>query len=136
MTHQIESIPKNNEEIDNKNNKNTKAHKGLHDGAIIWVDCDPQAGHEQAGRRPALIVSNDIFNSVIGFRFVLPITHTERKNPFHVKLEGTIKTDGYIMCDQLKSLDVKARNYEYIEDAPKAVIEEVKQILIDSIKKE
>lgn len=130
---QVDKIPKKNENSKIQN-ENLKGNMELHDGAIVWINCNPQAGHEQAGRRPALIVSNDIFNRVMPLRFVLPITHTNRKNPFHVRLDETTKTDGYIMCEQIKSFDLEARQYEYIEDAPEAIVNEVKAILIDSIK--
>lgn len=132
----IEKMPKENEKSKSINNKNRQFHKELHDGAIVWIDCDPQAGHEQSGRRPALIVSNDVFNQVIPLRFVLPITHTDRNSPFHVKLNSETKTDGYVMCEQLRSFDLVARKYEYIEDVPEAILNEVKSILIESIRKE
>ena len=84
-------------------------------GDIIWLDFDPQIGHEQRGRRPALVVSNETFNRFSNLAVVCPITNTKKKHPFHVKLDERTKTKGVIMSDQTRTLDIKARNYEFIE---------------------
>jgi mRNA interferase MazF len=83
-------------------------------GDLIWLDFDPQTGHEQKGRRPALVVSNETFNNFSKLAIVCPITNTDKNYPFHVKLRGT-KTTGVILCDQTRTLDINARNYEFIE---------------------
>lgn len=97
----------------------------FHYGAIIKLQCTPNAGHEQGGWRPAIIVSNDYFNSTTNLKLVCPITHTERNYPYHIKVEGCKKTDGYIMCEQIRAVDLKARNAEFVEDAPSKLIAEV-----------
>jgi mRNA interferase MazF len=99
-------------------------------GDIIWIDFDPQAGHEQKGRRPAIVVSNNTFN---GFAktaaMVCPITNTDRGIPIQVTLDGGTKTSGVIMCDQAKILDLEKRNAELIEKAPESLIFEVTDII-------
>jgi hypothetical protein len=69
-------------------------------GDIIWLDFDPQAGHEQRGRRPALIVSNQSFNNFSKLAIVCPITSRDKDHPFHIKLDDRTKTSGVILCDQ------------------------------------
>lgn len=66
-------------------------------GDIVYLDFDPQAGHEQKGRRPALVVSNNLFNRVSSLTMVCPITHTDRGHPFHVKLDGALRQTG-LLC--------------------------------------
>jgi mRNA interferase MazF len=99
-------------------------------GDIIWLDFDPQAGHEQKGRRPAFVVSNNRFN-----RFekttamVCPITKTDRSIPIQVKLDERTKTSGVILCDQAKILDLQERNAAFIESAPEDILFEVTDII-------
>ena len=91
----------------------------FHFGSIIKMQFDPHAGHEQAGWRPAIIISNDIYNGISNnLRMVCPITHTNRNSPFHIPITGCTKTDGYIMCDQARFLDIKARHAVLVEEAP------------------
>ena len=77
-------------------------------GDIVYLDFDPQSGHEQKGRRPALVVSNNLFNRVSSLTMVCPITHTDRHHPFHIRLDDRTKTDGVIMCDQVRMLDLNS----------------------------
>jgi len=98
-------------------------------GDIIWLDFDPQTGHEQKGRRPALVVSNETFNSFSSLAIVCPITNTNKKHPFHVKLDKRTKTTGVILSDQPRTLDIEARNYESIEKIPDEVLSEVIDII-------
>ncbi|MBD2848070.1 type II toxin-antitoxin system PemK/MazF family toxin [Paenibacillus sp. IB182496] len=78
-------------------------------GDFIWLDFDPQAGHEQAGRRPALVLSEQDFNSVTGFAVVCPITSQAKGDPFEVALPDGLPFSGVVLTDQFKSLDVKKR---------------------------
>lgn len=87
-------------------------------GDIVYMDFDPQAGHEQRGRRPAIVISNDLFNRVSSMTMVCPITHTDRGSPFHIRLDGRTKTDGVILCDQARMLDLNSRNAAFVEKAP------------------
>ena len=98
-------------------------------GDIITLEFDPQTGHEQKGRRPALVVSNDIFNHFTKMAIVCPITNTRRKFPLHVVLDDRTTTSGAIMCGQVKALDVIARTVSFKEKAPPEIIEEVVDIL-------
>ena len=105
-------------------------------GNIIWLDFDPQAGREQKGRRPALVISNETFNNFSKLAIVCPITSVNKNHPFHVKLNEKTKTKGVILCDQARTLDVKARNYEYIENIPEDILLEVIDIIFGFIEKE
>ena len=103
-------------------------------GDLIWLTLDPQAGHEQKGRRPALVASNDIFNDFAKqIALVCPITNTNRDMPLHVVLDQGMKTTGVVMCDQAKMLDLKTRKAEFIERAPSAITSEVCDVLISLI---
>src|SRR4030065_1421235 len=73
-------------------------------GDFIAVSFDPQSGHEQKGRRPALVVSNDLFNRHTGLAIVCPITTTHRNFPFHVALAREKNVTGFVMVEQVKSV--------------------------------
>jgi len=105
-------------------------------GAIIWLDFDPQAGHEQKGRRPALVISNKTFNNFSKMAIVCPITTTDKNHPFHVKLNENTKTTGVILCDQARTLDIEARRYEFIESIPEDIMSEVTDIILGFIEPE
>ena len=98
-------------------------------GDFVALSFDPQSGHEQKGRRPALIISNDLFNKATGLTFVCPVTNTERKIPFHVKVPESCGLTGYVMVDQLKSIDYRSRRAKFIEKAPSELVIEVLGIL-------
>lgn len=100
----------------------------LRQGDIIWLDFDPQSGFEQSGRRPAIVVSNGSFNRYSKMIMVCPITHTNKNHPFHVTFQGQSVT-GVILCDQLKTLDISARNYKLIERAPQNIVFEVTDLI-------
>jgi mRNA interferase MazF len=93
-------------------------------GDIVWLDFDPQAGHEQAGRRPALIISGLRYNQVTGLALVCPITSKVKGYPFEVALISK-KLKGVILSNHLKSLDWKVRSAEFIESCSKPVIDDV-----------
>lgn len=98
-------------------------------GDIVYLDFDPQAGHEQRGRRPALVVSNNLFNRISSLTMVCPITHTDRGHPFHVRLDSRTRTDGVIMCDQARMLDLNSRRASYTEKAPAELVAEAVDII-------
>jgi len=100
-------------------------------GDIVALSFDPQSGHEQKGRRPAIIVSNKTFNQHLGLAFACPITNTKRDFPFHVKCESENIT-GYIMAEQMKSIDYNSRNIKFIEKANQKTINQILGI-VDSI---
>jgi mRNA interferase MazF len=98
-------------------------------GDIIWLDFDPQLGREQKGRRPALVVSNETFNNFSKLAIVCPITNTDKNYPFHIKLDKRTKIAGVILCDQTRTLDINARNYEFIETVPEDILFNVIDII-------
>lgn len=98
-------------------------------GDIVYLDFDPQSGHEQKGRRPALVVSNDLFNRVSSLTMVCPITHTDRGHPFHVRLDGRTKIDGVVMCDQARMLDLSSRRAAFEEKAPADLVAEAVDLI-------
>lgn len=94
-------------------------------GDIVIIEFDPQAGHEQKGRRPALVISNGTFNSRTKLAWFCPITNTVRGFPLHVVLDERTNTTGVIMCEQSKSLDFSARNVQFKEKIPLDILENV-----------
>ena len=98
-------------------------------GDFIAVSFDPQSGHEQMGRRPALTVSNDLFNKHTGMAIVCPITNTDRHFPFHVPLPPGSKVTGFVMVEQVKSIDFRSRRVKRIGRASEELMDEVLAIL-------
>ncbi|MBO8159727.1 type II toxin-antitoxin system PemK/MazF family toxin [Thermosyntropha sp.] len=98
-------------------------------GDIIILDFNPQTGHEQKGRRPALVISNKTFNRFTKLALVCPITNTKKGVPLHVPLDSRNKTTGVIMCEQIKSLDIYARHAAFVEKVPPDILEEVLDII-------
>ena len=94
-------------------------------GDIVWVDFDPQAGHEQAGRRPALIVSPISYNRKVGLVLLCPVTNQRKGYPFEVTLPQGLKVAGVVLADQLKSMDWRARRAEFCCRAPAATVLDV-----------
>ena len=93
-------------------------------GDIVYLDFDPQAGREQKGRRPCLIVSNSSFHKRTKLAMVCPITSTSSNFPTHIALDATTRTSGEIMCEQAKFLDIVARNASFIETVPSDILDE------------
>jgi mRNA interferase MazF len=77
-------------------------------GEIIWIDFDPQSGHEQAGRRPALVISQTAYNQRVGRAFVCPITSKVKGYPFEIPIQTTT-FNGVVLSDHLKNLDWRTR---------------------------
>jgi len=98
-------------------------------GDFVIITFDPQSGHEQKGRRPALVVSNSIFNEYTGLTIVCPITNTKRDSSFHVAISGSKTLTGYVMVEQVKSIDYKSRKVKLIEIASDTLLDEVLSIL-------
>lgn len=98
-------------------------------GELIALTFDPQSGHEQRGRRPALVVSNDLFNKHTGLCIACPITNTRRDYPFHVAVPTSEGVTGFVMVEQVKSIDFRSRKARRLGKAPTPVLEEVLSIL-------
>lgn len=98
-------------------------------GDFITLSFDPQTGHEQRGRRPALVISNDIFNKGTGLAIVCPVTNTDRGIPFHIAISNQCSLGGFVMAEQVKSVDYRARRIKFIEKAPEELLDEVLAII-------
>ncbi len=94
-------------------------------GDLVWVSFDPQAGHEQAGRRPAIVLSPSAYNRRVGLVLVCPITRKIKGFPFEVVLPEGLPVHGAVLADQIKSLDWRARAIEHAGAAPARVVTEV-----------
>jgi mRNA interferase MazF len=99
-------------------------------GAIIELSFNPQQGHEQAGYRPALVLSNSAYNAATGLMVACPITSQVKGYPLEVVLPDGLRTQGAVLVNQLKALDWQARGYHLIEEAPAEVLEEVLEKII------
>ncbi len=93
-------------------------------GEIIWLEFNPQAGHEQAGRRPALVVSPGSYNRKVGRALFCPVTSQVKGYPFEVVLPPGLEVQGAILSDQVKSLDWRVRRARRIGRIPPSVLDE------------
>lgn len=98
-------------------------------GDLIKIDFDPQAGHEQAGWRPAIVLSPASYNRPTGLAIVAPVTKQKKGYPLEVALPAGLKVTGVILSDAIKNVDWRARNAEYIGVAPPVVLTAVRQRL-------
>jgi mRNA interferase MazF len=94
-------------------------------GEIVWLQFEPQAGHEQSGRRPAVIISPRQYNQKVGLCLCCPVTSKAKGYPFEVELPAGMKVEGVVLCDQLKSLDWKARKARMIGTLPGRSLKEI-----------
>jgi mRNA interferase MazF len=94
-------------------------------GDTVWISFTPQAGHEQAGRRPAVVLSPKAYNQKVGLAIFCPITNQIKGYPFEVMLPKEADVTGVILSDQVKSLDWRVRKAEFIGSLPEEVINEV-----------
>ena len=96
-------------------------------GDIVWIMFNPQAGHEQAGHRPALVLSPKAYNGKVGLAILCPITSHVKGYPFEVKIPEGLEIGGAVLSDQVKSLDWKGRQVKFICKLPSAIYNEVIQ---------
>lgn len=94
-------------------------------GDIIWISLNPQAGHEHAGRRPAIVLSPREYNQKVGLAILCPITHQIKGYPFEVELPEGLPVTGVVLSDQVKSLDWRVRNADVACTVPVPTIREV-----------
>lgn len=94
-------------------------------GDLVWLEFNPQAGHEQSGLRPALVISPTVYNSKVGLALICPITSKIKAYPFEVILPDKLKVNGAILSDQIKSLDWRARKAKFIAKAPLEIVNDV-----------
>ena len=98
-------------------------------GHLIRIDFDPKTGHEQAGWRPAIVLSPASYNRPTGTAIVAPITNQQKGYPFEVALPAGLKVTGVVLSDAIKSVDWRARNARFVEATPPAVLGAVQQRL-------
>ena len=94
-------------------------------GDVVWISFNSQAGHEQAGRRPAVVLSPKAYNRKVGLAILCPITNQSKGYPFEVALPKEADVTGVILSDQVKSLDWRDRSAEFKATLPEEVINEV-----------
>ncbi len=93
-------------------------------GDIVWLEFNPQAGSEQAGTRPALVISLKSYNQKVGLSLFCPITSKVKGYPFEIAIPNNLKIAGVILCDQIKSLDWRNRNAKFICKLPENILQD------------
>jgi mRNA interferase MazF len=96
-------------------------------GDVVWLTFNPQAGHEQAGRRPAVVLSPLAYNAKVSLALLCPITSQVKGYPFEVNIPNGLPVNGVVLADQVKSLDWQARDVEFICALPVVVTREILQ---------
>ncbi|MCI0637445.1 MAG: endoribonuclease MazF [Gemmataceae bacterium] len=102
-------------------------------GDVVWLDFDPQAGHEQAGRRPALVLSPRFYNSPSGLAVLCPITSKAKGYPYEVAVPTGLGVSGVVLSDQVKNLDWKQRRVGFLCEMPSEIVDEVLEKLLTLI---
>lgn len=95
-------------------------------GDLLWLTFDPQPGHEQAGRRPAVVLSPAKYNRATGLALVVPVTSSRKGYPFEVDLPAALAVSGTVLADHMKNLDWKARKAELIATLPPDLVEQIR----------
>lgn len=96
-------------------------------GDVVWITLNPQAGHEQSGRKPAVVLSPQPYNEKVGLALICPITNQIKGYPFEVVIPPDLSVTGAILSDQVKSLDWRSRKAELIGTLPPKTMSEVLQ---------
>jgi len=96
-------------------------------GDIIAISLDPKLGHGQSGFRPALVISRDLFNEITKMLVVCPITSRVKELPLRISLDERTTTKGFILCEQIRTIDSVARNPKFLERLPDDILDTVKQ---------
>jgi mRNA interferase MazF len=94
-------------------------------GDVVWITLDPQAGHEQAGRRPAIVLSPSAYNRKLGLAILCPVTRQVKGYPFEVLVPEGVGVQGVVLADQAKSLDRRGRRAEFTGQLPSAALNEI-----------
>jgi mRNA interferase MazF len=98
-------------------------------GDLIWIDLDPTLGHEQSGRRPAIVLSPHHYNAAAGLCVICPITSRVRDYPFETKLPDNVGLNGVVLADQPRSISWEQRPIRHAGRAPDAVLADVRERL-------
>jgi mRNA interferase MazF len=96
-------------------------------GDVVWITFNPQSGYEQAGRRPAVVLSPAAYNNRVGLAILCPITSQVKGYPFEVAVPSGLPVSGVVLADQIKSLDWQAREVEFVCALPSAMVSEILQ---------
>jgi len=94
-------------------------------GDVVWITLNPQAGHEQAGRRPAAVLSPEAYNARVGLAIFCPITNQIKGYPWEVRIPDSLPVSGAVLSDQVKSLDWRIRSAKPICALPPAAVAEI-----------
>lgn len=94
-------------------------------GDVVWISFNPQAGHEQAGHRPALVLSPQTYNRKVGLVVLCPLTNQIKGYPFEVRIPEGLKASGAVLSDQVKSMDWRARGTSLLCHVPEATVRDV-----------
>ena len=94
-------------------------------GDVVWIAFNPQAGHEQAGHRPALVLSPQSYNRKVGLAILCPLTTQVKGYPFEVRVPDGLKASGAILSDQVKSMDWRARKASLLCSLPDTTVRQV-----------
>lgn len=92
-------------------------------GDVVWIDFDPQTGHEQQGRRPAVVLSSTAYNGRTGLAVLCPITNQAKKYPFEVSIPAGLPVTGVVLSDQVKNMDWTARDARFLCTLPITALE-------------
>lgn len=98
-------------------------------GDIVFLDFDPTKGHEQKGYRPAIIISNNVFNKNTKMVMVCPITSNEKEFPTHYKMKDSKKVKGSVLCEHIRSIYYEIRHLKYVEKASNEDFDNIKDLL-------
>ena len=94
-------------------------------GDIVWITLNPQAGHEQAGRRPAIVLSLEAYNAKVGLALFCPVTGQVKGYPWEVRIPDGLEVSGVVLADRVKSLDWRSRRVEFLDALPGRVMDEI-----------
>ena len=94
-------------------------------GDVVWISFNPQAGHEQAGHRPALVLSPQSYNRKVGLVILCPLTNQIKGYPFEVRIPDGLKAAGAVLSDQVKSMDWRARGASLLCHVPEPLVRDV-----------
>lgn len=103
--------------------------KDFKQGDIVFMNFNPTKGHEQAGVRPAVVISNEDYHRIMGLNIVCPITNNTKPFPSHVLLDNRTNITGSILCEHVRTVDLKERNTVFKEKLPKDLLDEVLDIV-------
>lgn len=101
----------------------------VNQGDIVKINFNSKKGHEQSGYRPAVVISNNIFNEKTKMVLVCPITTNVKNFPLHIFLDERTKTKGKILCEHIRALDIYERGYNFIEKIPNDILQKVVNII-------